>query len=77
LPLPHAQPLGCGGPGESILLFWYAHEDGDAVRAVARLETDEDRLSRLRNYFFTPDVIAEVCRELGVPFRVNGYRYWW
>jgi RNA polymerase sigma-70 factor, ECF subfamily len=63
--------------GESILLFWYAHEDGDAVRAVARLETDQDRLSRLRNYFFTPDVIAEVCRELGVPFRMNGYRFWW
>jgi len=63
--------------GESILLFWYAHQDGDAVRAVARVETDQDRLSRVRNYFFTPDVIAEVCRELGVPFRVNGYRYWW
>jgi RNA polymerase sigma-70 factor, ECF subfamily len=61
---------------EPILLFWYAHRDGDAVRAVARVETEGDRLSRVRNYFFTPDVIAEVCRELGVPFRVNGYRYW-
>ncbi len=28
------------------------------------------------NYFFPPDVIAEICRELGVPFRTNGYRYW-
>jgi hypothetical protein len=36
----------------------------------------EDRLSRWRNYFFTPDVIAEICRELGVPFRTNSYRYW-
>jgi len=33
-------------------------------------------VARLRNYFFTPDVIAEVCAELGVPYRVNGYRYW-
>jgi len=30
----------------------------------------------VRNYFFTPDVIAELCRELGLPYRVNGYRYW-
>jgi RNA polymerase sigma-70 factor (ECF subfamily) len=45
------------------------------VRGVARVEADQ-RIHRLQNYFFTPDVIAEVCRELEVPFRVNGYRYW-
>jgi RNA polymerase sigma-70 factor (ECF subfamily) len=61
---------------EPILLYWYGHRDGEAVRAVARLETDGDRLSRIRNYFFTPDVVAEVCRELDVPFRINGYRFW-
>ncbi len=62
--------------GEPILVFWYAHNDGEAVRAVARVETEGDRLAPVRNYFFTPDVIAEVCRELGVSFRVNGYRFW-
>jgi RNA polymerase sigma-70 factor (ECF subfamily) len=62
--------------GEPILLYWYAHADGDAVRTVARLTNDGGRLATLRNYFFTPDVITEVCRELGVPFRTNGYRYW-
>jgi RNA polymerase sigma-70 factor (ECF subfamily) len=62
--------------GEPILLHWYAHDDGEAVRAVTRVETDGDRLSRVRNYFYTPDVIAEICRELAVPFRTNGYRYW-
>lgn len=62
--------------GEPILLHWYAHEDGEAVRGLTRLETAGDRISRVRNYFYTPDVIAEVCGELGVPFRVNGYRYW-
>jgi RNA polymerase sigma-70 factor, ECF subfamily len=46
------------------------------VRAVARMETDGDRLSLVRNYFFTPDVIAEVCHELEVPYRINGYRWW-
>jgi len=59
-----------------ILLFWYEHADGPKVRTVMTVETAGDRIARLRNYFFTSDVIAEVCAELGVPFRVNGYRYW-
>lgn len=63
--------------GEPIVLFWYAHEDGEAVRAVARVMTIDDRIIRVRNYFFTPDVIAEVCAELHVRSRVNGYRYWY
>jgi RNA polymerase sigma-70 factor (ECF subfamily) len=62
--------------GESILLSWYAHTDGEAVRAVTRVETDGDRLARVQNYFFTPDFIADLCRELDVPFRLNGYRSW-
>lgn len=46
------------------------------MRSVARVVTDGDALAHMRNYFFTPDVIAEVCSELGVPFRSNGYRHW-
>lgn len=61
---------------EPLLLFWYEHEDGEAVRCVARARTEGEHLVELENYFFSPDVIAEVCQELGVPFRVNGYRYW-
>jgi RNA polymerase sigma-70 factor (ECF subfamily) len=30
----------------------------------------------VRNYFYTPDVLAEICAELQLPFRSNGYRYW-
>ncbi|NVB82218.1 MAG: RNA polymerase sigma factor [Kofleriaceae bacterium] len=59
-----------------ILLMWFDHVDGPAVRTVWTVETEGDRIARVRNYFFTPDVIAEVCRELDVPFRVNGYKYW-
>jgi len=62
--------------GELILPFWYTHEDGQAVRSVARAASDGEHLARMRHYFFTPDVVTEVCRELGVPFRTNGYRYW-
>jgi len=62
--------------GEPIVLLWYAHDDREAVRALARITPEDDRISRLRFYFFTGDVIAEVCRELDVPFRDNGYRFW-
>ncbi|GAC1347713.1 MAG: hypothetical protein NVSMB23_27420 [Myxococcales bacterium] len=62
--------------GEWILVSWYAHTDGEAVRALTRVESTGDRLARVRNYFFTPDVLTEICAELQVPFRSNGYRYW-
>lgn len=63
--------------GEWLLLHFYQHEDGEAVRAVTRVEPDEsgERVARLHNYFFNPDVIAEVSAELDVPFRSNGYRW--
>ncbi len=60
--------------GEHLLLSWYAHRDGDFVRAVSLVELSEDgeRIARLRNYFFTPEVIAELCGELDLPCRTNG-----
>jgi RNA polymerase sigma-70 factor (ECF subfamily) len=62
--------------GEWLLLHWYAHHDREHVRAITRVEADGERLTRLRNYFFTPDFVAEVCGELGVTSRPNGYRWW-
>lgn len=61
--------------GESIMLAWYAHADGEFVRAIDRVDIEGEHVTRLRNYFFTPDVLAEVCAELGVPFRSNGYLF--
>jgi RNA polymerase sigma-70 factor (ECF subfamily) len=61
--------------GEWILVHWYAHEDGEAVRAITRIEPDGDRVARLQNYFFNPDFIGEVCGELGLPWRSNGHRW--
>lgn len=62
--------------GEAIVVLWYAHDDGEHVRAIDRLVDDGDRIATLRNYFFTPDLIAEVCTELGLSHRSNGYRWW-
>jgi RNA polymerase sigma-70 factor, ECF subfamily len=62
--------------GEAVMLLWYDHHDGEAVRAINRLETDGDRVAGIQNYFFNPDFLADMCTELGVRFRPNGYRFW-
>ncbi len=61
--------------GSWVLLHWYQHQYGEAVRALTRLEIEEGKVARLRNYFFTPDLIAEVCGELHLPWRSNGLRW--
>lgn len=58
---------------EWLMLLWYAHTDGEAVRAINRVHLEEGRIAQLANYFYNPDLIAEVCRELGIPSRGNGY----
>ncbi len=62
--------------GEAIAVLWYAHEDGEHVRALNRIESDGKHIASLRNYFFTPDLIAEICTELGISHRSNGHRWW-
>ncbi len=60
--------------GEPLLFSWYQHRDGEFVRAVSRLAVDPEsgRIAHLWNYFYTPEIIAELCTELGLPYRVNG-----
>jgi RNA polymerase sigma-70 factor, ECF subfamily len=62
--------------GEPILVSWYDHDEGPAVRDVIRVTEDEGRVASIRFYFFCPEVIAEVSAEIGLPCRSNGYRYW-
>ncbi len=62
--------------GGWVLLHFYAHTGGEAVRALTRVELDGERVARLQNHFYDPELIAEVCAELGVPSRSNGYRWW-
>ena len=62
--------------GRWVLLHWYRHRDGDAVRAFTMLELDGDRIARLRNYFYNAELIADLGAELGIPTRHNGHRWW-
>ena len=63
--------------GEQIVLAWWQHEDGEAVRGFSIVDSEGDRIAAIRTYFHTPEAIAELCRELGLPYRTNGYRFWW
>jgi RNA polymerase sigma-70 factor, ECF subfamily len=60
--------------GRHLLLSWYRHHDGEFVRAVTLAEPSADgqQLARLRNYFYTPEFISELCAELDLPCRTNG-----
>lgn len=64
--------------GEPIVILWYSPRAGEpsrVVRDVLRFETLEDRIARLRYYYFCPETLAEVTGVLGVPLVTNGYRY--
>ena len=58
--------------GEHVILLWYGHTSGEAVRCIIRSELQESRISRLRIYYFSPELLADVAGELGVPVRTNG-----
>lgn len=58
--------------GEPILLWWWAGE----VHTVVVPSFREGKLAALRNYHHAPELIAEVCGELSLPYRTHGYRFW-
>ena len=58
--------------GEALLLWWA----GGEVQTVVRAVVEDGRIARLTSYYHAPEVVEEVCRELGVPFRTHGYHYW-
>ncbi|HYQ02076.1 MAG TPA: RNA polymerase sigma factor [Polyangiaceae bacterium] len=59
--------------GEHVVLLWYGHAAGETVRCVIRSELQDARISRLRIYYFSPELLIEVAGELGLPVRTNGY----
>ena len=61
--------------GRWVLVHWYRHVDGEAVRAFTSVELEGDRVARLVNHFFDPDFLVDLGAELEVPVRVNGHRF--
>ncbi|MEO8180380.1 MAG: RNA polymerase sigma factor [Deltaproteobacteria bacterium] len=62
--------------GQHLILAWWQHPDAEAVRGFSLVECEGDRVAQIRTYFHTPEALAELCRELGLPCRTNGYRFW-
>jgi RNA polymerase sigma-70 factor (ECF subfamily) len=58
--------------GEHVILLWYGHGDGEAVRCIVRGELEGGRFARLRIYYFSPELLTEVAGELGLPVKTNG-----
>ncbi len=58
--------------GEHVILLWYGHLDGDAVRCVIRSDWEDGLVSRLRIHYFSPELLSDVATELGAPVRTNG-----
>jgi RNA polymerase sigma-70 factor (ECF subfamily) len=52
--------------GEPLIAQLTALRGGDRLTSVIRLETEGDRVARLRCYTFCPDAVREVAAELGV-----------
>jgi RNA polymerase sigma-70 factor (ECF subfamily) len=61
--------------GEPMLLGFMVHGDSKLLMAVVRLEEEDGRISRIRAYNFSPEVIQEVGAELGLTAGVVPYRF--
>jgi RNA polymerase sigma-70 factor (ECF subfamily) len=59
--------------GEHVIVLWYGHTDGDAIRCIIRSDLTETHISRLRIYYFSPELLTEVAAELGAPVKANGH----
>lgn len=59
--------------GEHVILLWYGHTDGSAVRCIIRSDLQESRIARLRVHYFSPELLTEVAGELDFPVKTNGY----
>ncbi len=56
--------------GEPVMLCWWEEH----VRAIVRVELDGDRISRMRTFMHSPELLVEVGAELGVFVVTTGYR---
>jgi len=62
--------------GEPIVLTFWKHDDGEHVRGLSLIAAEGAQITRIKTYMHSPELLAEVCKELGETFRSNGYRNW-
>src|SRR5690606_10381182 len=62
--------------GVPVVLTFWTHDDGEHVRGVSLCQAEEGTISGMKTYMHSPELIAEVCKDLGVTFPTPGYRNW-
>lgn len=68
--------------GTALVLAYFQHESGEAVRSFSRVEWERasgeegDRITKIRTHLHSPEALREICAELNLPCRTNGYRNW-
>jgi RNA polymerase sigma-70 factor, ECF subfamily len=62
--------------GVPIILTFWTHDDGEHVRGVSLIAEEGGQITRIKTYMHSPELLAEVCGELGETFRGNGYHNW-
>jgi len=51
--------------------------DRTTLLAIAeRIADAENRITRLRNYFYNVELLVDLAGELELPVRSNGHRWW-
>jgi RNA polymerase sigma factor (sigma-70 family) len=62
--------------GRSVIWVFYGTETAEKALAwIVSLETSENRVTAIRTYCFTPDLIRHAAEQLGLPARLLGYMY--
>lgn len=59
--------------GEPIMLCWWRDGHVDSVRALVRVDVEDGRISRMRTFMHSPELLVEVGKELGVSIVTTGY----
>jgi RNA polymerase sigma-70 factor (ECF subfamily) len=65
---------------EPVVAIWSRPADGadsgpSGLAEVWRCETVDGRLTRVRDYFFCPEVVSEIAASWSAPTALHGYRY--
>ncbi|MCA8960894.1 MAG: RNA polymerase sigma factor [Planctomycetes bacterium] len=61
--------------GEPIIVLWYEVDGKEVVRDVWRATGYDGHCSRVLYYYFCPETLTAVAKEMGHPVVTQGYRY--
>ncbi len=61
--------------GEPVVLYFRTRRGREALEQVLRLDEEDGRVARIRDYGFCPETLEEIASELGLRVRTGLYCY--